>query len=574
MCQREPLDTGTFLLALPFCVEERRTISSEALLDLCANFLILDTDLNVFRFAHLSVREFLEQKEGFDPASNHAIAAQCCLQYLFDVTPWYEVNTKYGLTEVEEDPSGQYWPAFRNRCHEYICLYWPFHFNESRSHRHEPPLKDLFWKFMLHDQTFARRQFVYWVRLMNRSDGGSRLKGWHYGVNRLNYGVGKGADCMFVASVWNFCDVLQYGIDTDSHFVHLNSFGWQATPLHLACRYGNADGAKLLIDNGAKLEIKDNNNHTPMMEAIVNTHTSIVRLLLERGASPDSEPIPVFGNYLFCAASRRCIDIVKTLLDAGADLDLGDEKGETALNMAFQQKNLAMVETILASSGEANEITKIAWIKGEQLLRAVVDGDEAGVCEILREWPITKMSSRYLNNALREATERNQKNFVRLLVAKGADMDASFGYEPVLSEAAYLAGWSLLSKRMLLLGIRYLRNGGDPNVMYRGQTLLRLAICYNNISLAHILLNNGADINRGGMLCPPLVLAANRGYLKETKFLLQQKADVGRTGRMTLDDPDEVPRSALYWAEKNEYGDMVQLLLLFQMSWQWAMSSA
>ena len=221
LCQQEPLDTKNFLLALPFCIEERRSVSSEALLALCANFVVLDTELDVFRFAHLSVREFLEQKEGFDAASNHATVAQCCLRYLLDVKPRYKVNTENGwIAKDEEGPSEQHSATFRNLCHEYICLYWPFHLSESSTHRHGPPMKADFWRFMLDNQNSVTRQFVYWVDLMSADHDESSLQGWYHTDNRF---ISDSVDCLFVASAWNFCDVLQYCISRDSHVVHLES---------------------------------------------------------------------------------------------------------------------------------------------------------------------------------------------------------------------------------------------------------------------------------------------------------------------------------------------------------------
>lgn len=105
MCQQEPLETKDFLTGLQFCRNKRTPISSKTLLDLCANFVILDRELNIFRFAHLSVREFLEKKDGFDAASNHPVAAECCLRYLSDVNPPYEVLTKDGwIAEDQENP--------------------------------------------------------------------------------------------------------------------------------------------------------------------------------------------------------------------------------------------------------------------------------------------------------------------------------------------------------------------------------------------------------------------------------------------------------------------------------------
>lgn len=135
MYLREPLTTRDFPLALKFCGDERTPLLNETVLDLCANLVVLDNGLDVFRFAHLSVREFLETKGKFDAASNHAIAAECCLRYLLYAKPRYEVYTKDGwITADNGGPSHQRRAAFRNLCHEYSCLYWLFHLNENSAH--------------------------------------------------------------------------------------------------------------------------------------------------------------------------------------------------------------------------------------------------------------------------------------------------------------------------------------------------------------------------------------------------------------------------------------------------------
>ena len=569
MCQQEQLDTENFLVALQFCRKERTPISSETLLDLCANFVILDSELDVLRFAHLSVREFLEKKEGFDAASNHAIAAECCLRYLLDVKPFYEVDTEDGwMTEDEEGQSDQYRAIFRNLCHQYMCLYWPFHLHESSANRHGPSLKTLFWEFMLDDQNSETRQFMYWVDLMATHDREHSLDGWEndvkrlcYGdLSRLYYGLCKPANLMFVASAWNFCDVLQYCIIMDSHVVHLKTSYAQSTPLHLACGYGNVDAAKLLVDNGVETDVMDHSWCTPMRLAIRSGHKTIVRLLLEKGATPDSEPSDGYDTYLCEAARDNSIDIVKSLLDAGADPDWGGEYGKTALDLAISNGNLAMVRMLLESSGQTNDIMNIPWIKASQLIKAVIDGDEAGVRGTLKEWPVTKMSARYLNLALWRAASLDQKASMRLLLAKGADMNSRFRGTPVLFVAASFSDTSrILHERKFPLVQFLLRQGADPNVKSREETLLHRAIYQNNSDLARILLEEGADINQADDRAPPLLTAVYRGYVDSAKLLLQRGADIEISG--TPSYTDETSHSVLYWARKEEDWEMIQLLL-------------
>ena len=586
MCQQESLNTKDFLVGLQFCREERTSIPIETLLDLCANFVILDRELNVFRFAHLSVREFLEEREGFDTASNHAVAAECCLRFLLDVNPRYEVATEHGwMTEDEDGQSDQHRPIYWDLCHEYTCLYWAFHLSRSRAHRHGPPLETLFWNFMLDDQNSVTRHFKYWVDLTNATINGYglHLDGWDNvsrltcgEVSRLYDGVCESANLVFVACAWNFCDVLQYCISMDSHVVHLKSSGCQKTPLDIACQHGSMDAAKLLLDNGAETDVMDGSAESPMRKAIRSGHTTIVRLLLDNGANPDREQSHGYDTCLCDAAWHDFIDIVESLLDAGADPHWVGEYDKTALDMAIYNGNLAMVRMLLESSGHTNESMNIPWIRACQLMRAVDDGDEAGVSGILRGWPTSKVSDRYLDMALWSAASLDRKTIIPLLLAKGADMESQFRGNPVLFAAAKNPHQCFhLDEGKFPLVQFILRQGANPDVLSgTGKTLLYEAASLNDSDLARLLLDKGADINYAGDESPPLLAAVRRGYLDMARLLLQRGADIGVTGDISY--RDKTPHSLLYWARKEELWDtewkMKQLLLGYEakdgsMSW-------
>ena len=55
----------------------------------------------------------------------------------------------------------------------------------------------------------------------------------------------------------------------------------KASVLHLACKWGMKDVAELLIKHETKLNTVDENGNTPLMEACLNGHMEIAKILLE-----------------------------------------------------------------------------------------------------------------------------------------------------------------------------------------------------------------------------------------------------------------------------------------------------
>jgi len=69
--------------------------------------------------------------------------------------------------------------------------------------------------------------------------------------------------------------------------VNQKNFGG-ATSLHIACREKNFEIVKILIDNGADVNVVDNEGWTPLMRAALTGDNDIVNLLLQNGAQANS----------------------------------------------------------------------------------------------------------------------------------------------------------------------------------------------------------------------------------------------------------------------------------------------
>ena len=87
LCARRTLSSSWFLWAVSIKQPDNgREVTREEMLDLCQNLIVYDEGLDTFRFAHLSVREFLEKRADFSEVSCNVAAAECCLLHIIAMT--------------------------------------------------------------------------------------------------------------------------------------------------------------------------------------------------------------------------------------------------------------------------------------------------------------------------------------------------------------------------------------------------------------------------------------------------------------------------------------------------------
>ena len=193
LCLENNMPTEEFLTALSFCNGDEEILTNDDLLELCFNFVTDDQESDSFRFAHLSVREFLETKDGFDRESCHRTAAIFCLRCVsapslaYRLFPNYPIKKSSKMDEAaspnrkEENDSQDLYkdvimsPEFRDglpwdsnnmgnysqeayqlasknlTSYEYASMLWPYHLSLSSIHRLSEPLKTMAFKFMLGD---------------------------------------------------------------------------------------------------------------------------------------------------------------------------------------------------------------------------------------------------------------------------------------------------------------------------------------------------------------------------------------------------------------------------------------
>jgi ankyrin repeat protein len=108
-------------------------------------------------------------------------------------------------------------------------------------------------------------------------------------------------------------------------------------PLGLACYFGHLDSAEYLVKAGAPINSHSNNSlkAAPIQSATAGRHRKVVKMLLDNRADPN---IREQGGYtpLHAAAQNGDEEMIRTLLFGGADTNLKSDDGKTPLDVAIE----------------------------------------------------------------------------------------------------------------------------------------------------------------------------------------------------------------------------------------------
>jgi ankyrin repeat domain-containing protein 17 len=95
--------------------------------------------------------------------------------------------------------------------------------------------------------------------------------------------------------------------------------------LILASANGHTECVRLLLEAGAKTEENNESGHTALMEAASNGHVDVAKLLISKGASINTHSHEFKESALTLACYKGQLEMVKFLLEAGADQELKDK---------------------------------------------------------------------------------------------------------------------------------------------------------------------------------------------------------------------------------------------------------
>lgn len=146
------------------------------------------------------------------------------------------------------------------------------------------------------------------------------------------------------------------GCEIDKRF---ESFGYP-TALHLACVRNYRIIAKVLLDAGADVELRDSDGATPLHLASQKGNLEIVRLLFAAGA--DKFARGVFGqSALHYAAQAGKEEMVKFLLEQGIPLDIRDDYNQPAMIIAAWGQQPNVVKLLLEAGTDPDAKNNLGY---------------------------------------------------------------------------------------------------------------------------------------------------------------------------------------------------------------------
>ena len=261
--------------------------------------------------------------------------------------------------------------------------------------------------------------------------------------------------------------MLDYGADPDQR----NADG--RTPLAEAARRGQLDAVKTLLAHGAQVDVYDTaSGFTPLHLAAQYNHPAVVRRLIAAGAQVNARN-QWNQTPLWQAAWQDWhgnTEVAHILVAHGSEVDIADDKGHTALQMAARAGHLPMVRYLLDQGADMARTNNT----GRTPLYQAVLGNHLDVARLLLERGADPNAAAGEYTPLRTALADQHLDMADLLHAHGAT-----GYERYAAQARLDRGYGLLENQRFDAAIAEfdaaiaLRPDNAQGYYYRGLALER-----------------------------------------------------------------------------------------------------
>ncbi|KAG8652085.1 hypothetical protein MANES_06G050400v8 [Manihot esculenta] len=128
--------------------------------------------------------------------------------------------------------------------------------------------------------------------------------------------------------------------------------------LHIAASKGSENCVLLLLDYGADPNCKDSDGNVPVWEAMLGGHEAVAKLLIENGASINFGDV---GHFACTAAEQNSLNLLKEIVRYGGDVTSPRKSGTTALHVAVCEDNTEIVRFLLEQGADIDKPDIHGW---------------------------------------------------------------------------------------------------------------------------------------------------------------------------------------------------------------------
>ncbi len=320
------------------------------------------------------------------------------------------------------------------------------------------------------------------------------------------------------------------------------------TALHEAVSVGNIEVIELLLAAGADISARSEWFGTPLHYAAWNA--DVARCLLRHGCpvdAPGNEDCLDMPPLSAAVAFGNSSEVIKLLLEARANVNAQDKRGETALMWAAQLGKTNALTLLIPSHADLNRTNSQGWTalmeakfrKNDEATRLLQEaggkerqnlsfsaamGDPAAVNSILAESGDDRPSRSDLGNALCCAVRKKHAGITQQLLGHGANPDmreSGFELTPLI-QACDHTGDPAIARQLLAAGanVNQTARRRTTALMYAAETM--------PAEFVNELIAKGARVNAADDYGnTAFVRAARKGNLENMEMLLQHGARIG-----------------------------------------------
>ncbi|XP_018122170.1 provisional ortholog of ankyrin repeat domain 52 L homeolog isoform X1 [Xenopus laevis] len=345
-----------------------------------------------------------------------------------------------------------------------------------------------------------------------------------------------------------------------------------AVCLHAAAKRGHTAVVKALLQKGAHVDARTKDNYTALHIAAENCKPQVVQTLLGFGAQVQLKGGKAQETPLHVAARIKDGEkVAEMLIKSGADINVEQENGETAMHISAQHGNLKMITALIEEGGEPTWQSK----NQENPLHTAVRHCHLPIVEVLLQHLINERgradavgcvnqankageTSLHLAAAVKKEMIHTKEEDVKIIgILMEHDGDISRPTNTTLETPLHYCA-RVGNEDVLLEMIRHISSSRMQQTMNKqaknGRSPLLVAAEQGHTGIVRILLQNQARVDvfdEHGKAA--LHLAAENGHDKIADILLKHKAFVNAKTKLGL--------TPLHLCAQNGFNHLVKLLV-------------